>query len=111
LAIFGTGYVGLVTGACFADAGKNVLCVDVDERKVEMLKRGESPIFEPGLDDLLKRKIVLGTGTAERRICDCNPYRSASGKQSGKPVDLRGQIQGLLPDFQVPMVTHSDQSY
>ncbi|HET9447012.1 MAG TPA: UDP-glucose/GDP-mannose dehydrogenase family protein [Steroidobacteraceae bacterium] len=60
LTIFGSGYVGLVTGACFAEVGNNVLCVDVDERKVEMLKRGESPIYEPGLDDLLKRNLAAG---------------------------------------------------
>ncbi|HEU4602909.1 MAG TPA: UDP-glucose/GDP-mannose dehydrogenase family protein [Steroidobacteraceae bacterium] len=60
LTIFGSGYVGLVTGACFAEVGNHVLCVDVDERKVEMLRRGESPIFEPGLDELLKRNIAAG---------------------------------------------------
>jgi UDPglucose 6-dehydrogenase len=60
LTIFGSGYVGLVTGACFADAGNHVLCVDVDERKVDMLKRGESPIYEPGLDELLKKNLAAG---------------------------------------------------
>jgi len=60
LTIFGSGYVGLVTGTCFADAGNQVLCVDVDERKVEMLKRGESPIYEPGLDELLKKNLAAG---------------------------------------------------
>ncbi len=60
LTIFGSGYVGLVTGACFAEAGNNVLCVDVDEKKVEKLRRGESPIFEPGLDELLKKNIAAG---------------------------------------------------
>src|SRR5262245_20859929 len=60
LTIFGSGYVGLVTGACFAEVGNNVLCVDVDQRKVEMLKRGESPIFEPGLDELLKKNLAAG---------------------------------------------------
>jgi UDPglucose 6-dehydrogenase len=60
LTIFGSGYVGLVTGACFAEAGNDVLCVDVDERKVEMLKRGESPIFEPGLTELLNKNIAAG---------------------------------------------------
>ncbi|HEX7114291.1 MAG TPA: UDP-glucose/GDP-mannose dehydrogenase family protein [Steroidobacter sp.] len=60
LTIFGSGYVGLVTGACFAEVGNHVLCVDVDERKVEMLRRGESPIYEPGLDDLLKKNLAAG---------------------------------------------------
>lgn len=60
LTIFGSGYVGLVTGACLAEVGNNVLCVDVDERKVEMLKRGESPIYEPGLDELLRKNLAAG---------------------------------------------------
>ena len=54
ITIFGSGYVGLVTAACFADAGNHVLCVDVDANKVARLQRGESPIYEPGLDELLK---------------------------------------------------------
>jgi len=58
LTIFGSGYVGLVSGACLAEAGNTVLCVDVDEHKVAMLQRGESPIFEPGLEDLLRRNLA-----------------------------------------------------
>ena len=60
LTIFGSGYVGLVTGACFAEAGNHVLCVDVDARKIEMLNRGESPIFEPGLEEMLKKNHAAG---------------------------------------------------
>ena len=55
--IYGSGYVGLVTGALIADVGNDVLCVDVDETKVANLKKGIVPIFEPGLDDVIKRNV------------------------------------------------------
>src|SRR5262245_20704548 len=58
--IFGSGYVGLVTGACLADAGNHVVCVDVDVSKIERLKQGEIPIHEPGLDALIKRNSEAG---------------------------------------------------
>ena len=58
--IFGSGYVGLVTGACLADAGNHVVCVDVDENKIARLNRGEVPIHEPGLDDLIRRNAEKG---------------------------------------------------
>jgi UDPglucose 6-dehydrogenase len=58
--IFGSGYVGLVTGACLADAGNHVICVDVDQEKIERLNRGEVPIYEPGLEALLQRNIKAG---------------------------------------------------
>jgi UDPglucose 6-dehydrogenase len=60
ITIFGSGYVGLVTGACLADAGNQVICVDVDERKIAMLKAGELPIHEPGLDAVVKRNFDAG---------------------------------------------------
>ena len=58
--IFGTGYVGLVTGACLADVGYNVVCVDVDENKINGLKVGQIPIFEPGLDAIVQRASKSG---------------------------------------------------
>src|SRR5215813_5717396 len=58
--IFGSGYVGLVTGACLADAGNHVICVDVDAAKIERLKRGDVPIHEPGLEALIKRNAEAG---------------------------------------------------
>src|SRR3984885_10773522 len=60
VSIFGSGYVGLVTGACLADAGNHVVCMDVDQRKVAMLMRGEIPIHEPGLDAVVKRNFAAG---------------------------------------------------
>ena len=58
LTMVGTGYVGLVTGACFADTGNDVLCLDVDHKKIDMLRRGESPIYEPGLSQMLTKNIA-----------------------------------------------------
>ncbi len=60
LTMVGTGYVGLVTGACFSEAGNHVVCLDVDQAKIASLKRGECPIYEPGLLDMLKRNEAEG---------------------------------------------------
>jgi UDPglucose 6-dehydrogenase len=57
IAVVGTGYVGLVTGTCFAETGNRVICIDIDEKKVERLKKGEVPIYEPNLEVLFERNI------------------------------------------------------
>ncbi|MFL5409967.1 MAG: UDP-glucose dehydrogenase family protein, partial [Myxococcales bacterium] len=70
IAVVGTGYVGLVTGTCFAESGNHVVCVDVDTAKIERLRRGEVPIYEPGLEELLRKnmkskRLRFVTGLAE----------------------------------------------
>ena len=93
IVVAGTGYVGLVTGACLSEIGHNVTCVDIDENKVNMMKEGISPIYEPGLDELLKRNhnegrldfttdyknaykdadiVFIGVGTPEREDGSAN---------------------------------------
>ena len=67
VSIIGTGYVGLVTGACLADVGNHVLCFDVDERKIDMLRDGEIPIYEPGLKEVVRDNVASGPPLVHHR--------------------------------------------
>lgn len=60
IAVTGTGYVGLVAGACFADVGHDVTCLDTDPEKVARMNRGSSPIYEEGLEDLMRSNLAAG---------------------------------------------------
>jgi len=72
IAMIGTGYVGLVSGACFADFGHQVTCVDKDADKIASLRRGEIPIFEPGLDTLVAANVKAGFENRDLAAAQCS---------------------------------------
>ncbi|CAN5155025.1 UDP-glucose/GDP-mannose dehydrogenase family protein [soil metagenome] len=117
--MIGTGYVGLVSGACFADFGHVVTCVDKDASKIERLERGEIPIFEPGLDDIVARNVKQGRllfaldGAQAIREADAvfiavgTPTRRGDGHADLSYVYAAAEeIAGLINDFTV-IVTKS----
>lgn len=75
ITVTGVGYVGLVTGVCLAELGHDVICMDVNEEKIEMLKRGRSPIYEPGLESMLEKHLT--DGRLHFTICPDTAYRKA----------------------------------
>ena len=83
IAIVGSGYVGLVTGTCFAEVGIDVTCVDIDKRKIENLQNGKIPIYEPGLEEMVHRNMKKGrfrfTTRIEEALEDCEVLFIAVG--------------------------------
>lgn len=90
IAIVGTGYVGLVSGTCFAEMGIDVTCVDVNEEKIGMLQKGEIPIYEPGLDELVLRNQREGRLHFTTQLRDCLPHVDVVFSAVGTPPDEDG---------------------
>ena len=90
IAIVGTGYVGLVSGACFAEMGADVTCIDVDKRKIEMLRSGQIPIYEPGLEELVARNVADGRLRFSTELGECLDDVEIVFSAVGTPPDEDG---------------------
>lgn len=90
IAIVGTGYVGLVSGACFAEMGVEVTCVDINEEKIKMLSEGKVPIYEPGLEEMVVRNFREGRLRFTTRLTDCLDEVEAVFSAVGTPPDEDG---------------------
>ena len=113
LSIIGSGYVGLVTGACFADVGHNVICVDNDAQKIKQLQAGEVPIYEPGLEEIIHRNVsarrLRFTGSIQEGVNNSQIVFIAvpTPQQPDGDVDLSflekvaREIAGVLTDYRV----------
>ncbi|MFH0953844.1 MAG: UDP-glucose/GDP-mannose dehydrogenase family protein [Verrucomicrobiota bacterium] len=91
ITLVGTGYVGLVSGACFAEVGHEVLCVDNDERKIQMLKKNQMPIYEPGLQEVVERNVAAGRLHFSKSIKEGTDFAEAIFIAVGTPPGYRGQ--------------------
>src|SRR5688572_18490132 len=112
IVMIGTGYVGLVSGACFSDFGHHVCCVDKDAGKVAALLEGRMPIFEPGLDELVARNVAAGRLEFTLDLAQALPGADAVFIAVGTPtvaVGIGGEVERIIrearPDLQVSVVS------
>ena len=91
IAVIGTGYVGLVSGACFAKMGNSVICVDVDSKKIEALKNGVVPIYEPGLADIVSECYKNGSLKFSTQITEALEHADVLFIAVGTPMGADGQ--------------------
>jgi len=90
IVVIGTGYVGLVTGTCLADSGNQVVCIDIDASKIERLNRGEIPIYEPGLEDMVRRNLQAGRLHFTTEVADSVPSADCVFIAVGTPAGEAG---------------------
>lgn len=90
IAIVGTGYVGLVSGTCFAEMGSHVTCIDINEQKIKSLQEGKIPIYEPGLDELVKRNVAYGRLAFSTSLADTIDKVDVVFSAVGTPPDEDG---------------------
>jgi len=92
IGVIGTGYVGLVLGACLAETGNHVVCADIDESKIDLLKNGHSPIYEPGLEPLLKHNLSEKRLSFTTDVGTCVEHSEVVFIAVGTPADKDGQV-------------------
>lgn len=97
IVVIGTGYVGLVTGTCFAESGNDVVCVDINQQKIDRLRQGEIPIYEPGLTELVKRNAAAGRLTFTTSVAECVPSARCVFLAVGTPMgdDGSADLSGI----------------
>jgi UDPglucose 6-dehydrogenase len=98
IAVVGTGYVGLVSGTCFAESGNEVICVDIDRNRIEQLNRGEVPIYEPGLEELVRRNVKDGRLSFTTELAPAVQRSMVSFIAVGTPMSASGaaDLTGVL---------------
>ena len=99
VAVIGSGYVGLVTGACLAETGNDVVCADIDAGKIERLQRNDVPIYEPGLDEMIRRNQAEGrlTFTNDVGASVERARGSAAGERAASCAKARASTAAPVP--------------